>query len=644
MPTVVVGTAGHIDHGKTTLLRALTGIDADRLPEERARGMTIDVGYAHLAFEDGVELDFVDVPGHDRLVGNMLVGAGEIDAAMLVVAADDGPRPQTIEHLALLDALGIDAGLAVVTKTDLVASERVAAVVDDTRALLGRTRLAGVPVLAVSAATGAGLGELRDALRQLRDAVASRSVETPAPGRLAIDRVFGVTGRGLVVTGTLRGGRVAAGEGLRIEPGDRPARVREVQVHGGRVDAHDGGRTALNLGGVATGEVHRGDVLVLASGGDAAPPIVATDRLLVALAPPAPIGGRAPWPPRDGARLRLHLGTAAVDATVGRGTRDAGSLPDGLMAATLRLAQPVGTHAGERGVLRQPATGELGGGVRILDPQPSRGASRRRVTSERLSDLAAAIDRGDPVAARAARLALHGALPTLLDAGGGRAGGPRLELAPDVDDALRTRALGFAAAAAANPLSRGLAVTDARAELLRTLRSLARVDRAWVRAAGTSIDGLLAELIAAGQLEREADRLRLPGGGPGLPVELSAAMDRLEAALAVASPPGLAAAAAAAGCPPDGIRALQATGRIVRLEDDLAWATSTYRRLAATALDMARRGPLTPAAFRDASASSRRYVLAILEDLDRRGILVRTVEGHVPGPRAPGASAGSGPA
>jgi hypothetical protein len=314
------------------------------------------------------------------------------------------------------------------------------------------------------------------------------------------------------------------------------------------------------------------------------------------------------------------------------------------MAATLRLAQPVGTHAGERGVLRQPATGELGGGVRILDPQPPRGASRRRVTPEGLSDLAAAIDRGDPVAARAARLALHGALPTLLDAVGGGAAGPRLELAPDIDDALRARALGLAAAAAADPLSRGLAVTDARAELLRTLRSLARIERAWVRAAGTSIDDLLTELIAAGQLEREADRLRLPGGGPGLPVELSAAMDRLEAALAVASPPGLAAAAAAAGCPPDGIRALQAAGRIVRIEDDLAWATSTYRRLAATALDMARRGPLTPAAFRDASASSRRYVLAILEDLDRRGILVRTVEGHVPGPRAPGPSAGSGPA
>ena len=158
--TVVVGTAGHIDHGKTTLLRALTGIDADRLPEERRRGMTIDVGYAHLRLADGAELDFVDVPGHDRLVGNMLVGAGEIDAALLVVAADDGPRAQTIEHLELLDALGIGDGLAVVTKIDAVGPERVAEVVDETTRLLARTRLAGGRVLAVSAASGAGLREL----------------------------------------------------------------------------------------------------------------------------------------------------------------------------------------------------------------------------------------------------------------------------------------------------------------------------------------------------------------------------------------------------------------------------------------------------------------------------------------------------
>ncbi|MBA2380775.1 MAG: 50S ribosome-binding GTPase, partial [Chloroflexi bacterium] len=171
--TVVIGTAGHIDHGKTTLLRALTGIDADRLPEERVRGMTIDVGYAHLALDDGTELDFVDVPGHDRLVGNMLVGAGEIDAAMLVVAADDGPRAQTREHLELLDALRIADGLAVVTKIDAVPPERIAAAVADLRALLAATSLAGFAIVPASGITGAGIQEVRAELVAVRDRLAS---------------------------------------------------------------------------------------------------------------------------------------------------------------------------------------------------------------------------------------------------------------------------------------------------------------------------------------------------------------------------------------------------------------------------------------------------------------------------------------
>src|SRR5262245_3679579 len=169
--TVVVGTAGHIDHGKTTLLRALTGIDADRLPEERRRGMTIDVGYAHLALDDGTEIDFVDVPGHDKLIGNMLVGAGEIDAAMLVVAADDGPRAQTLEHLELLDALAISTGLAVVTKADAVGADRAAEVAEAVAALLARTSLGGAPVIVASGVTGEGLAEVHAALVALRNSV-----------------------------------------------------------------------------------------------------------------------------------------------------------------------------------------------------------------------------------------------------------------------------------------------------------------------------------------------------------------------------------------------------------------------------------------------------------------------------------------
>ena len=233
--TVVIGTAGHIDHGKTTLLRALTGIDADRLPEERRRGMTIDVGYAHLALPDGTELDFVDVPGHDRLVGNMLVGAGEIDAALLVVAADDGPRAQTLEHLALLDALGIRHGVAVVTKADLAGPERTAEVVAAVERLLARD-VAGL---------GAGPGRVGD--RRDRDRRAAGGAGRPcATGSSAIPR--GARRRGLAPADRpgLRGqgsrhGRDrlapraparARGTALRLVPGDRSVRVREVQVHG----------------------------------------------------------------------------------------------------------------------------------------------------------------------------------------------------------------------------------------------------------------------------------------------------------------------------------------------------------------------------------------------------------------------------
>ncbi len=260
--TVVVGTAGHIDHGKTTLLRALTGIDADRLPEERRRGMTIDVGYAHLALADGTELDFVDVPGHDRLVGNMLVGAGEIDAAMLVVAADDGPRAQTIEHLALLDALDIRLGVAVVTKIDLAGPERTDEVVAATRRLLDGTSLGGI---AGPRRIGRGRGGHRRLAGRPRGAARSCRRGRAARPRwrlpLAIDRVFAVKGRGVVVTGTLRGGSLVNGATLRLVPGDRSVRVREIQVHGTTVARADPGRTALNLAGVDAADLHRGLVL-----------------------------------------------------------------------------------------------------------------------------------------------------------------------------------------------------------------------------------------------------------------------------------------------------------------------------------------------------------------------------------------------
>ena len=616
--TVVIGTAGHIDHGKTALLHALTGIDADRLPEERRRGMTIDVGYAHMSLPDGTELDFVDVPGHDRLVGNMLVGAGEIDAAMVVIAADDGPRAQTLEHLELLDGLGIRDGIAVVTKTDLVDDARVAVVVAVVETLLARTSLAGSPVVPVSSVTGQGMGAVREALIGLRDRVLSR----PAPGAapdgsspsLAIDRVFSVRGRGVVVTGTLRGGTLERGAPVRLEPGGRRARVRELQIHGRSVERANGGRTALNLAGIEAAELERGMVVVAEGVPEAR--VQVSDRLLVALRPAAALAGEANLP-SDRARLRLHLGTGQVDAIVGRGGRLAVALPDGEVAAMLRLARPIPVAGGDRFVLRRPSPTATAAGGRVLDPHPPRGAARQRLTPEHLAGLALALT---PSEAAHARLELHGAMPG--------------SLAPDVAKGAEAWAMAAVTNRHAEEADApAISLAELRAGLVSYLRrsvTLTSPDAA--AAAAAIIDALLAD----GRLVRDADRIR-DSRRPvnGLSAAVLAAMSRLEEALSVAAPAALSEAARAAGCPAAGIRALEASGRIVRPEADLAWSAAAYGELEATALRLAARGPLAPAALRDATGTSRKYVMVLLEDLDRRGLLRRTADGHVPGPRAP---------
>jgi selenocysteine-specific elongation factor len=618
--SVVVGTAGHIDHGKTTLLRALTGIDADRLPEERRRGMTIDVGYAHVALPDGRVVDFVDVPGHDRLVGNMLVGAGEIDAAMVVVAADDGPNAQTLEHVELLDALGVRDALIAITRADLVRdATRLHQVREAIAGLVSRTALVGAPVVVVSAMTGAGLDDLRAALAVLVDVVERRvGARTGGSPRLAIDRVFAVKGRGTVVTGSLRGGAIRPGSMLRVVPGSAAVRVREVQVRGAVVDEAGPGRAALLVGGVDPDALDRGHVVTADS------TIVATSRLLVAVHPVPALrpGAPAPRPPADRERLRLHLGTDQVEALVIRGPREAIVLADGTSVALLRLEREIAAAAGDRFALRRPSPGSTAGGGIVLDPAPPRGVSRRRLDVARATALRVAVVSGDQAARESASLELHGALvrPGLM---------PRL--ARDVEDRLARQALGLVTAHHADDAAApGMPLSALRAGVALAARRLVTLGRV---AADAVAAAAIERLATDGRLVRDGDLVRDPARAGGLPPDVRVAMDRLEAALATAAPPALAEAARAAGCPPAGIRALDAEGRIVRLEDDLAWATTTYRDLVKRALAMAAAAPLTPAAFRDATGSSRRYVLAILEDLDRRELLRRTDAGHVLGRR-----------
>ena len=626
--TVVVGTAGHIDHGKTTLLHALTGIDADRLPEERRRGMTIEVGYAHLALADGDVLDFVDVPGHDRLVGNMLVGAGEIDAVLLVVAADDGPRAQTLEHLELLDALGLVHAVVALTKADLVDDDRLAAVAGQVRAMVDRTTLAAAPILAVSGITGAGLDDLRVALADLRDRARRDGAGTPGAARLAVDRVFGVRGRGMVVTGTLRGGPVERNGQLRLEPGESVIRARELQVRGTAVErGGPGGRLAANLAGVDRASIGRGSVLTTD------PAVVATDRLLVALRPSLRLGGAQPAGRAaiaGGTAVRLHLGTAQAAGMIRRGRRDVEGLPGDERTAILRLEVPVAAARGDRFVLRRPSPAEPLAGGRILDPRPPTGAAWRQVTAADVEALA----RASTAPERAtARLTLHGALPPGdPDAAALPAGAAVRAGAVSVLPALAAAVVGDAQAAVETGPDGGVPLAELRVRADRVLRRRATLAPT---AAADAAGALLDAAIANGQLARTGERVHLPGRRIGPHPDVLAAMDRLERALDTPAPIGLLAAAAAATCPPEGVRGLESAGRIVRVDRDLAWSATTYAGLQATALRLAADRPLTPAALRDATGTSRKYVLALLEDLGRRGVLARTPAGHVPGPRAP---------
>ncbi|HEV2440186.1 MAG TPA: selenocysteine-specific translation elongation factor [bacterium] len=357
----VIGTAGHIDHGKSALVMALTGIDPDRLEEEKRRGMTIDLGFAHLDLPGGRRVGVVDVPGHERLVKNMLAGAAGLDLVLLVIAADEGVMPQTREHLDILRFLHVRRGLIVLNKTDLVTDpDWLALVEDDVRALCAGTFLEGAPVLRVSTRTGAGLPDLVAAIGRALEAAPARDVAAPA--RLPVDRSFTMEGFGTVVTGTLWSGRVRAGDVLELLPGRREVRVRQLQSHGiAVVEAAAGQRVALNLAGVGKDEVTRGDVL--ASPGTIEPSQSLDARIrLLRHAPALP----------DRARVRLYV---AADEVIGRvRLLDRTRLePGDSTVAQLLLERPAVAVRGDPFVLRRysPMT-TIGGGEVITAPAPLR--------------------------------------------------------------------------------------------------------------------------------------------------------------------------------------------------------------------------------------------------------------------------------
>jgi selenocysteine-specific elongation factor len=360
-----LGTAGHIDHGKTALVRALTGVDTDRLPEEQRRGISIALGYAPLTLPSGRRLSVVDVPGHERFVRTMVAGATGIDLYLMTVAADDGVMPQTREHATVLAALGVEVGVVAVTKADLA---------DPARALQeAADLLPGAEAVAVSARTGTGLDELRAALDRAAARTASRA-DAPGDLRLHVDRAFTIRGAGTVVTGTLWSGSASRGDTVTILPAGRRARVRAVEVHDRPVDrAEAGQRVALNLAGVDRDAVARGDVII---GGDGFAPTYRVDAALS-------LADR----PEHGARVAVHHGTREVPAR-------AAEL--GGRYFQLRLEQPIVPARGDRLVIRSLAPPDtLGGGV-VLDPAPPRHGPSR----DALARLAA-LERGEELSAPA---------------------------------------------------------------------------------------------------------------------------------------------------------------------------------------------------------------------------------------------------
>lgn len=563
--SLTIGTAGHIDHGKTTLVRALTGKDTDRLPEERARGISIDLGYAPLGLPDGRRLSLVDVPGHERFVRTMVAGATGIDLFLLVVDAAEGVRAQTLEHVAILRLLGIEHGVVAVTKADVVDTETLELAVEEARELLPT-----VEVVAVSAVTGSGLDELRAAIARAADLVDARPSDFPT--RLYVDRVFTLQGIGTVATGTLWSGTVAAGDVLRLAPSRRDVRVRSVQVHDADVErAEAGQRVALSLPGVERSDVRRGDALVAAG----AFPV--SYRLEVELEELEPIP--------HGTRLTVHHGTRGVPGRVVR---------VGERHAQLRLAAPVVAARGDRVVLRREAT--VGGGV-VLDPSPPRGADEGRDALLAAGDprsivraLVRSPVRVDELAARAvlAPAELEEGLDAVHVTGGWAfAGGWLDELARDVERRLAVRA-------ETSPLDPGLAL----AELLP--------DEPWAPV-----------VLPLLPVERRGAVAYLPGATASLGARAEAA-EALERELRAAGTTATKVTDAELA------RFLEGEGRLVRLGDGFAIGAGGYE-VARDQLEAecARAGEITLARFRDLLGVGRRDAQLLLERLDADGVTRR---------------------
>jgi selenocysteine-specific elongation factor len=635
MNDVIVGTAGHIDHGKSALVLALTGTDPDRLAEEKRRGITIDLGFAHLDLGNGVRVGFVDVPGHERFVRNMLAGASGIDLVLLVVAADESVKPQTREHFEICKLLGVQRGLVALTKRDLVDADLLETVRLEVREFVAGSFLEGAPVVAVSARTGEGLGELREELVRLSVAIGARPADSPA--RLPVDRSFVIHGFGTVVTGTLAAGRIEKDAELELFPGGRKLRVRGIQVYNAPAgEARAGQRTALNLASIEASEVARG--MVLASPGV----FKAGNRLdcaLELLASASPLKQRS--------RVHFHSGTfesvAEVVLLEGRELK-----PAQRAYVQLRLAETGLFLPGDHFIVRQfsPVT-TIGGGV-VLQSHPP----RHRSGDPRVKEFLEQFERGGPEARLELSVREAGEM-TMFDLTA-RTGWSAAEVsrhAKGLVEARRLVMLGqppafvfhaeyFKAVATAtlaaleafhahNKLVRGVAKEELRGRLM--VRNGNSVSALAGRAPSPHLfNAVLQALVAQSKVEIDREAVRQAGRAVQLSSDESAAKESIASAFEKSGLTVPSATEVLGRLPVDRARAekifqiLLREKTLVKVSDGLVFHRSALDRLRALLADRkARTARIDVAAFKEMTGVTRKYAIPLLEYLDRERLTRR---------------------
>jgi selenocysteine-specific elongation factor len=625
MKSIIIGTAGHIDHGKTALVKALTGIDADRLQEEKRRGITIDLGFAHLELpgpnSERLRFGFVDVPGHERFVRNMLAGIGGIDLVLLVIAADEGIKPQTREHFDICRMLDLQHGITVLTKADLVDADTLEVVRLEVADFLRGSFLEHAPILPVSSRKGTGLDELRRELVRLGGAIPSRSSD--ALTRLPIDRVFTIKGFGTVVTGTLVAGSISKEDELELYPRRKKVRVRGVQVHGTSAGkAVAGERTALNLAGLDKQELERGMVL-------ASPDVFDTASRLearISLLPSAK-------PLKNGARVHFHAFTSETIATVV--LYDGKQLsPGGGAFAQLRLAAPTLLVPRDRFIMRQfsPVV-TIGGGVVLENAPPKRflNAQTRCDFLELLIDGS----RQSVLGARVTERGVHGLKISEAVARTGWAADDVASLAREIEKIQNVNGI----------LIQNFALDMVRKSLLKTVASFQKEnplaggvtkENLRERLAGVEpevFEAVLQEKLKAGEIELTGELVRLPGQGASLSSEETESRELIERAFASAGLKVPALKDVLAGLKIDKTRAQKIVTLLLRdrilikISKDLVFHHAALEELREKlAAERTKSPKFDVAAFKELTGVSRKYAIPLLEYLDRERVTKRVAD------------------